>query len=82
MLLPSGNINPSASCILESYIEIVNFTFLCGASKGFMKVFKAFVKLFKTPQSSVKIKILVNFISSSGIGVGMVKTGALYCFYT
>ena len=35
-----------------------------------MKVFKAFTKLFETPQRSVKIKILVNFFSSSGIRTG------------
>ena len=30
---------------------------LCGASKGFMKAFKAFIKPFEAPQRSVKIKI-------------------------
>ena len=48
--------------ISESYIEIkvkLDFflTLLCRASKGFMKVFKAFVKPFEAPQRSVKIKI-------------------------
>ena len=38
-----------------TYIFI--FTFLCGATKGFMKALKAFVKRFKEPQQSVKIKI-------------------------
>ena len=33
------------------------FTLLCGASKGFMKVFKAFIKHFEAPQRGVKIKI-------------------------
>ena len=33
------------------------FTLLCGASKGFMKAFKAFIKPFEAPQKSVKIKI-------------------------
>ena len=37
-----------------TYIFI--FTFLCGASKGFMKVFKDLIKPFETPQS-VKITI-------------------------
>ena len=33
-------------------------TFLfCDASKGFMKALKAFIKPFKAPQRSVKIKI-------------------------
>ena len=32
-------------------------TLLSGASKGFMKVFKAFIKPFQAPQRSVKIKI-------------------------
>ena len=38
-----------------SYIFI--FTLLCGASKGFMKALKAFIKPFEAPQRSVKIKI-------------------------
>ena len=38
-----------------SYIFI--FTLLCGAWKGFLKALKAFIKPFKAPQSSVKIKI-------------------------
>ena len=33
------------------------FTLLYGASKGFMKALKAFIKSFETPQRSVKIKI-------------------------
>ena len=33
------------------------FTLLCGASKGFMKTLKAFIKPFEAPQRSVKIKI-------------------------
>ena len=37
--------------------EIFIFTLLCGASKGFMKAFKAFIKPFEAPQRSVKIKI-------------------------
>ena len=49
------------------------FTLLCGASKGFMKAFKAFIKPFEALQRSVKIKIYVNFFSSSGIGVGRVN---------
>ena len=32
-----------------------------GASEGFMKAFKAFIKPFEAPQRSVKIKIHVNF---------------------
>ena len=34
------------------------FTLLCGASKGFMKDLKAFIKPFEAPQRSVKLKIL------------------------
>ena len=37
--------------------KISTFTFLCGASKGFMKALKAFMKLFEAPQRNVKIKI-------------------------
>ena len=32
-------------------------TLLCGASKGFIKAFKGFIKPFEAPQRSVKIKI-------------------------
>ena len=49
------------------------FILLCGASKGFMKAFKVFIKAFEAPQKSVKIKIQVNFLASSGIGKGKVK---------
>ena len=49
------------------------FTFICGASKGFMKAFNAFIKPFEAPQRSVKIKIKLDFFSSSGIGTGRVK---------
>ena len=33
------------------------FSLLCGASKGFMKAIKVFIKLFEAPQRIVKIKI-------------------------
>ena len=36
------------------------FTLLFGASKGFMKAFKAFIKPFEMPQRSVKMKIYRN----------------------
>ena len=39
-------------------------TLLCGASKGFIKVLKAYIKPFEAPQKRVKIKILVNFYFS------------------
>ena len=45
----------------ESFGEIFIFTLLCGASKGFMKALKAFIKPFKVQQRSMKIKIYVNF---------------------
>ena len=32
------------------------FTLICGASKGFMKAFKAFLKPFGAPQRIVEIK--------------------------
>ena len=32
------------------------FTLICGASKVFMKVLRAFIKPFEAPQKSVKIK--------------------------
>ena len=37
--------------------EMFIFTLLCGASKGFMKAFKAFIKPSEAPQRSVKIKV-------------------------
>ena len=43
----------------------------CGASKGFMKTFKAFKKPFEAPKRSVKIKTEVILLSSSGIKTGM-----------
>ena len=51
-----------APCISETYIkmkitQIFIFTRLCGASEGFMKAIKAFIKPFEAPQRSVKIKI-------------------------
>ena len=39
----------------EKLIKIFIFALLCGASKGFMKTFKAFIKPFET-QRRVKIK--------------------------
>ena len=36
--------------------KIFIFTLLCGASKGFMRALKAFIKSFEAPQGSVKIK--------------------------
>ena len=44
----------SVPCISESCIEIkiklnFDFTLLCGASIGFMKAFKAFIKCFQAP---------------------------------
>ena len=53
--------------------EIFIFTLLCGASKGFMNALKTFIKPFEARQRSVKIKIQLNFFSSSGIGTGRVK---------
>ena len=42
-------------------LKIFIFTLLFGASKGFIKAFKVFIKPFEAPQRSVKIKIQVNF---------------------
>ena len=38
-----------------------------------MKAFKAFIRPFEEPQRSAKIKIQLNFFSSSGVGMGRVK---------
>ena len=37
--------------------EVFILTLLCGASEGFMKALKAFIKPFEVPQKSIKIKI-------------------------
>ena len=44
------------------------FTLLCGATNGFMKALKAFIKPFEAPQRSVKIKIYVKFSLHPGLG--------------
>ena len=49
------------------------FILLCGASKGFMKAFKSFIRLFEAPQSSAEIKTEVNYFCLSGIGTGRVN---------
>ena len=67
----------SESCIeikiKEKLIKIFLFTLLCGAPESLMKAFKAFIKPFEAPQRSVKIKIQLNFFSSSRIGTGRVN---------
>ena len=70
---------PSEICI-KKLIYIFIFTLLCGASKGFMKTFKVFIKPFEASQRSVKIKILLNFFTLPGIGPFRVKKGAFFSF--
>ena len=41
--------------------QIFIFTLFCGASKGFMNAWNAFIKPFETPRKNLKIEILVNF---------------------
>ena len=53
-----GGLTLPALCILESCskiksTEIFSFTLLYGASKGFMKAFKAFIKPSEAPQKKV-----------------------------
>ena len=38
-----------------------------------MKALKVFIKLLEAPQRSVKLKIEVYFLSSSGIGTGSIN---------
>ena len=58
---------------LISCIKIkINLNF-CGALKGFMKTFKAFIEPFEARQRSVKIKSYVNFLFLSGVGTGTVN---------
>ena len=45
-----------------------------------MKAFKAFIKPFKAPQGSVKIKISVYFFCSSGIEAGRVNINYLFLY--
>ena len=54
--LPTNPSRPNSE--RREKIELIFiFTLLCGASKGFTKAFKAFIKPFEAPQRSVKIKI-------------------------
>ena len=39
----------------EKLSQIFIFTLICGASEGFIKAFKAFIKPFEASQRSVKI---------------------------
>ena len=41
--------------------QVFIFALLFGASKGFLKAFKALIKPFEAPQRSVNIKSQVNF---------------------
>ena len=49
--------NYATEIIKKKLTSILIFTFFCGASKSFMKAFKALVKLSEAPQRSVKIKV-------------------------
>ena len=46
------------SCIKKKLTLIFILTLFCGASKGFVKAFKAFIKPSEVPKRSFKIKIL------------------------
>ena len=52
------NLNPSCPVHLRNLHCIFISTLLCGASNGFIKAFKAFIKPFEAPQRSMKIKNL------------------------
>ena len=47
----------SESCIEIKLSEIFIFILFCGASKGFMKAFRAFKNPFEATQRSIEIKI-------------------------
>ena len=49
-------LNPFPDKVKELSLIFI-FTPLCGASKGFMKALKAFIKPFEAPQRSVKINL-------------------------
>ena len=46
--------------------------------EGFIEALKAFIKLLEATQRSVKIKVLVNFLSSFGIETGRVTEKLTY----
>ena len=55
----SESVTLNVPYISESCIEVKIFilTLICGASKDFMRAFKAFIKSFQAPQKVWKIKI-------------------------
>ena len=54
LTLPAHSV--SESCIkIKINFNIFIVTLLCGASKGFMKAFKAFIKPFEGPQRSTQL---------------------------
>ena len=62
--------------------EKINFNFIltliCGATKGFMKALRAFIKPFEAPRRSGKIKLKLVFISAQFHemhGAGRIKKG-------
>ena len=79
-IFPNLIFNPSLPVHFRYCIEMKKltwlfiFTLLCGASKGFMKAFIAFIKLFDALQRCVKIRIaLISSLSPGENGTGRVK---------
>ena len=64
---------PAPYICIKIKINLNCYFHIYGASKGFMKGFKAFIKPFEAPGRCVKIKIEVDFSSSSEIGTVKVK---------
>ena len=62
-------------CTLGDFIQFISneILTLSGASKGFMKTCKIFIKPFKALHRSVKIKIWINFLFLSKARKGGVK---------
>ena len=71
-------------CIFCIEIKInVNFLFshfFVVPQKGFMKVFKAFIKPFEAPQRIAKIKLYVVFLRMFGIRTERVKVSLFHSF--
>ena len=69
-------------CISESCIKIkINLIFtLWGATKSFMKAFRAVIKSFETLQRNLELIISVNFLSPSWIETGRVNITLLNSF--
>ena len=64
----------SKSISLRNYLFILSFSLWFGNAAAIFQIIEPFFMTpFEAPQRSVKIKIQINFFSSSGIATGRVK---------